>query len=443
MGGFSMEQDKVNSSGGRAAGKEEPSSDSAPAARKPSFLKSYGFSLMLLGSIIVGSLLGALLKENAKYLKPFGDIFLNLLFTLVVPLVFFSISSAVSDLGGSRRLGRILVWMLVIFIGTGIVSSIIMITGVTIFPPAAGVKVGPGEVPDLGSTSVAQQIVGAFTASDFVNILSRKSMLALIIFAGLVGLGVSVAGEKGKPFAAFLASGNQVMSKVIGFVLLYAPIGLGAYFGYLVGTFGPQLMGSYFRAIALYYPIAIVYFFAAFTIYTVLAGGVQAARAFWLNIIPASLTALATGSSLATIPTNLRAATGIGIPKDVREVVIPVGATIHMEGSCLAAILKISFLFGIYGMSFSGAGTVATAIGVAILAGTVMSGIPGGGFLGELLIVTVYGFPPEALPLISMIGTLVDPPATMVNATGDAVSSMLIARILNGRRWREKPGPAA
>ena len=154
--------------------------------------------------------------------------------------------------------------------------------------------------------------------------------------------------------------------------------------------------------------------------------------------MPASLTALATGSSVATIPTNLEAARKIGIPKDIREVVIPVGATIHMEGSCLSAILKIAFLFGLFGMNFSGIDTIAIAIGVALLSGTVMSGIPGGGFLGEMLIITLYGFPPEAMPMISMIGTLVDPPATMVNAVGDNVASMMIARLLEGKDWMKQ-----
>ena len=143
---------------------------------------------------------------------------------------------------------------------------------------------------------------------------------------------------------------------------------------------------------------------------------------------------------MATIPTNLEAAKRIGIPEDIHEVVIPLGATIHMEGSCMAAILKISVLFGLYQMDFGGAEVLMKAVGIAILSGVVMSGIPGGGFLGELLIVTLYGFPIEALPLISMMGTIVDPPATMVNAVGDNVASMMIARIIEGKNWMKKSG---
>jgi Na+/H+-dicarboxylate symporter len=107
----------------------------------------------------------------------------------------------------------------------------------------------------------------------------------------------------------------------------------------------------------------------------------------------------------------------------------------HMEGSCLAAVLKIAFLFGIYQMPFAGIEPILTALGIALLTGVVVSGIPGGGAIGELLILSLYGFPPEAFPLITMIGTLVDAPATMINAVGDNVSSMMSARVLGGKRW--------
>jgi Na+/H+-dicarboxylate symporter len=128
----------------------------------------------------------------------------------------------------------------------------------------------------------------------------------------------------------------------------------------------------------------------------------------------------------------------MGVPREISEIVIPVGATLHMEGSCLAAVLKIAFLFGIFHMDFSGASTIFTAIGIGMLTGMVVSGIPGGGTIGELLIISLYGFPPEAFPLITVIGTLVDAPATMVNAVGDNVASILVARILGGKDWMKE-----
>lgn len=400
-------------------------------------LKSYGFSILLIASILLGAILGIIYQQDAARLKPLGDIFLNLLFTVIVPLVFFSISSTVAAMTNLRRLGKILAVMILIFVVTGIIASVVMMAAVIIFPPATGVHIPLTAMADTQQIKAADQIVRAFTVTDFPNILSKNNMLALIIFSVFTGLAASAAGQKGKPFTEFLMSANAVMMKLISFIMYYAPIGLCAYFAYLVGVFGPELLGSYARAMAVYYPTAILYFFLAFTLYAFIAGRSSGVKKFWSNITPPSVTALATGSSLATIPANLQAADRIGVPEDISKVVIPVGATMHMEGSCLAAVLKIAFLFGIFQMPFSGIETILTALGIALLTGVVVSGIPGGGTIGELLILSLYGFPPEAFPLITMIGALVDAPATMVNAVGDNVSSMLIARVLGGKGWME------
>jgi Na+/H+-dicarboxylate symporter len=402
------------------------------------FLQAYGFSIILIISIILGSILGIIYQKDAIVFKPFGDIFLNLLFTAIVPLVFFSISSAVAGMTNIRRLGKIMSAMIFVFVVTGLIASAVMVIGVVLYPPAAGIKIalGAGITPE--QLKASEQIVKAFTVSDFADLLSKKNMLALIIFSILLGLATSAVGGRGKVFASFLSSASEVMMKLISFIMYYAPIGLCAYFAYLVGVFGPELLGAYARAMVLYYPMAIFYFFIAFTLYAFIAAKREGVRRFWRNIIPASLTALATGSSMATIPANLEAANKTGVPKDISEVIIPIGATIHMEGSCLAAILKIAFLFGLFQMNFFGWETIATAIGIALLVGVVVSGIPGGGTIGELLIISLYGFPMEAFPIITMIGTLVDAPATMLNAIGDNVSSMIVARMLGGKDWMDK-----
>jgi len=402
---------------------------------RKSFLRSYAMTLILVGAILAGSLAGWLLGERAAVLKAFGDVFLNALFVTVVPLVFFSISSAVAAMAGAGRLVRILGWMMAVFIITGVISSLVMVAGVQLYPPSCGADIATQPAAQVGQETVADRIVRAISPGDFVELLNRKNMLAMIVFAMLVGLGAGAAGQKGRAFTAFLQSGNEVLMKVISYIMYYAPVGLGAYFAYLVGEFGPMLLRSYARSMALYYPLCIAYFLVAFTAYAVLAGRLRGVGRFWSNIIPASVTAAATGSSFATIPVNIEAADRIGVPRDISEVVIPIGATIHMDGSCMSAILKIAFLFSFYHMPFAGVETIATAIGVSILSGMVMSGIPGGGAAGEMLIVTMYGFPPEALGLIIPIGQLVDPPATMVNAVGDNVASMLIARIMGGRNW--------
>ncbi len=399
------------------------------------FLRQWRFTLILIIAVAGGAIAGFLLGPKAAALKPFGDIFLNLLFTAVVPLVFFSLSSAVAGSSNLRRLGRIAGLMLIIFIITGLISACLMIGAVKVFDPAKGLTLQLASPAQQQTGGLAEQIVNTFTVPDFQNLLTRRNMLALIVFAVLTGLASQAAGEKGRPFREFLVSGSEVMGRLIRLIMWYAPVGLAAYFAYLVGVFGPQLIGTYARAVGLYYPLAILYFAIGFSCYAFLAAGTEGIRRFWTHIPPAALTAWGTGSSLAALPANLESARRIGVAEDVREMVLPLGATIHMDGSCLAAILKIAILFALFGRDFGGFEVYAKAVGVAVLTGVVMSGIPGGGFIGEMLIVTAYGFGPEALPIISMLGTFVDPPATMVNSTGDTVAAMLVSRLLEGKEW--------
>ena len=412
--------------------------------KKRSFLKSYRFSLILLGSMMVGGLLGRFRPDWVEPLKPLGDFFLRALFMIIVPLIFFSIASAVAAISSTVRLLRILGCMLVVFAITGIISSTIMIVAVQWYPPAQGFADGAAAVAAPSQQNTFDQLLRAFTVGDFVELLSMKNTLALIVFAILTGLAASAGGEKTRPFTTFLQAGAEVFMRVVGYVMYLAPIGLGACFANMVVKYGDVLMGAYGRAMLLYYPLTIAYFFIAFTVYAMLAGGWMGVRRFWSNIVPPSLTALATGSSYVAIPANLEAAERIGVPADIRETVIPIGATLHMEGSCLAAVLKIAFVFGVFHLDFTSPEILLKAAGVALLAGMVISGIPGGGITGEVLILMLFNLPPEALPLMNAIGNLVDPPATLVNSVGDNVSSMMVARIMGGRNWMSRPArPAA
>ncbi len=400
--------------------------------------EAYRFPIILLIAIIIGSITGIIMGESAAVFKPLGDIFLNLMFTVVVPLVFFTISSAVSNMVNMKRLGSILKNLLLVFVVTGLIASVIMIFFVTVFPPAQGVDLSVNAEEPLEQISLANQAVKAITVSDFPELLSRRNMLPLIVFSIFFGFCVTVLGEKGKKVAEALDTLSQVMMKMVSFIMYYAPIGLAAYFASLVGEFGPELLKDYARAMAVYYPVTIGYFFIAFFAYSFYSGGMLGVRRFFRNIVSPAFTSLATQSSIATLPVNLEATRKVGVPKDIREIVLPMGATMHMDGSCLSAILKISFLFGLYGKDFAGIGTFATAILISVMSGVVMSGVPGGGLIGEMLIVNLYGFPAEAFPIVATIGFLVDPPATMVNACGDSVASMMVTRLVEGKDWLVK-----
>jgi Na+/H+-dicarboxylate symporter len=406
------------------------------------FLITYRFPLILLACILIGAQLGNYLggieggKEILKNrIKPLGDIFLNFLFMILVPLVFSSIASAVANMGNAKRLGKVMSSMLIVFVITGIIASVIMVLAVLLFPLGEGLSVTLPSLPETEPLDPVQQIVKAITVTDFSELLSKKNMLPLIIFSVLIGLAVNQLGEKAKPFKDFLNASNEVMMKIIHYIMYLAPVGLLAYFAYLTGTFGNDLMSVLKRAVLIYFPVSIGYFFLFFSIYAYWAGGKKGFTAFWKNVTPPALVALATGSSMATIPSNLEAAEKSGVPKDISEMVIPIGATIHMDGSCLSAVLKIALLFSLYGQDFTTFQTISTAIGVGLLSGIVMSGIPGGGKIGELLIVSLYGFPVESMILVSSLGDVIDAPATAVNAVGDNVASMMVARMVEGEEW--------
>lgn len=405
--------------------------------KKQSIWEAYKFSIILLGAIFIGSIVGIQRGEKATVFKPFGDLFINGMFMVVVPLVFVTISSSIAGMNDMKRLGKILKTMLITFVGTGMVAAVYVFITVKVFPPAEGVSLAMPAAEALKPFQTGDQIVAAITVTDFPELISRKNMLPLIIFSIVFGICTNMIGEKGKVIARGLDALSEVFLKIVGLLMYYAPIGLGAYFAALIGEHGKELLGSYARAMAVYYPLCLVYMFTAFPLYAWISGGMEGVRRLKYVVSPA-VTAVATQSSIATLPVNLEACEKIGVPKDIREIILPIGATAHMDGTVLSSILKISFLFGIFQVPFEGAGTYASALLLSIAGGVVMSGVPGGGLIGEMFIVTMYGFPAEAFPIIATIGYLVDPFATMINASGDTIASMLVTRVVEGKDWLKK-----
>ena len=406
-------------------------------SKKQSIWEAYKFSIILLGAIIIGSFIGIQMGEKATMFKPFGDLFINGMFMVVVPLVFVTISSSIAGMSDMKRLGKILKTMLMTFVGTGLVAAVYIFITVKVFPPAEGVNLAMPAAEALKPFQTGDQIIAALTVTDFPELISRKNMLPLIIFSVVFGICTNMIGEKGRVIARGLEASSEVFLKIVGLLMYYAPIGLGAYFAALIGEHGKELLGSYARAMAIYYPLCMVYMFTAFPLYAWISGGMEGVKKLKYVISPA-VTAVATQSSIATLPVNLEACSKIGVPKDIREIVLPIGATAHMDGTVLSSILKISFLFGIFQVPFTGAGTYISALFLSIAGGVVMSGVPGGGLIGEMFIVAMYGFPAEAFPIIATIGYLVDPFATMINASGDTIASMLVTRAVEGKDWLKK-----
>lgn len=406
--------------------------------------KQYATTILLLSGIIIGGIAGLVFGEKTLIVKPLGDLFLNLMFMILVPLVFFSISSAIANMTEMKRLGKIIGATFLVFFSTGFISAIIGYLGVLMMDPLKNIDTSSLErlmgaaTSDAAHVPAPQKLVETFTVSDFQDLLSKNNMLALIVFSLLIGVGTSLAGPSGEPFAKFLGSANDVMMKVVSVIMIYAPIGLGCFFATTIGSLGGQMITGYARIMLLYLIITAVYFFGIMSLYAFVAGGRLGLKQFWRHIPQPAITAIATSSSAACIPINLTSTKEMGVPADIAETVIPLGANTHKDGSVVGGILKIAFLFSLFEKDFSSPQNMVTIILGAFLVGMVMGAIPGGGMVAETVIITMFGFPMEALPLILIISTIIDIPATLLNSSGNTVSAMLVARIVEGKNWLTK-----
>ena len=338
-----------------------------------------------------------------------------------------------------KRAGKIMGTTVATFVITGAIAAVIMFALMKIFPP---VLVPWNDIPseEMGEyASISDMIVNFFTASDFVGLLTRKAMLPLIVFSVLFGFATNMAGGAETLVAKWLSSMTDVMMKFIKIITYYAPAAFFAIFAGLVADYGPQIAGSYGRAMAVYYPLCFVYIFTAFPLFAWFGGGKHGVKTMFKHITKPAVVSLGTCSSVATIPTNLEEAEDTGVSKDVAEMVVPLGATMHMDGSCFSCVLKIAFVWGVFGQDMSW-GKLIPIVLVAVLSSVGMSGVPGGGYIGEYIICSIF-FPNQmelAFPILVAIGNLVDPPATMINSAGDYVVTYIVSRFADGKDWLGK-----
>ena len=404
---------------------------------KKNFFKNYGFLISMLVGIVAGCIVGAF-WPGATALEPLGTVFINLMFCVVVPMVFCSIASAIANMNSVGRAGKVLGSTVVTFLVTAAIASVLMYVVVRIFPLTTGsYEFVEGEV-DAG-LGLADMIINFFTKPDFIELWSRRAILPLIVAAILFGFGVQMAGGKDTLVAKFLSDMTACIMNVVKIITYYAPIGFFGFFAYLVATYGPELIGDYSRTLIIYYVMCFVYMLISSPIYARFGGGRGAAKVMFQHLFAPAAVSFGTCSSVATIPTNMKAAEDTGISKDVSEIVLPLGATMHMDGSAMGAIIKVAFLFGIFGLDF-GTGKAILAIIVAVFSSVAMSGIPGGGGTGDLVLCTVF-FPEQlaiAYPISIALANLIDPPATMVNAAGDYVASFIVSRFVDGKDWLQK-----
>ncbi|WP_313183453.1 dicarboxylate/amino acid:cation symporter [Lacrimispora sp.] len=397
---------------------------------------TYKSSVILLGSMVLGGVIGLFWGKGAKILQPVADIFLNLLYCCVVPLIFCSLTSAIAKMENLVKLRKILITFLIGTIITGVISCLFMVAAALIFDPAKGAVLDLAEKAD--NVNGSMNFLGMFTVNDFPLLFSKSNLMALIVFTVMFSIAIIMAGEKGKPVLKLMEGLSDIIVNVIGIVMKIAPIGLGCYFAILIGEYGDQVIGPLSRAIIIYCAVIVVYFVLSQTIMAYIGAGTAGVKRWWKTALAPTLTALGTCSSAATLPLNMIQGKQLGIPDDIADITIPLGANLHKDGACIIQILKIAFLCSIFGIPYATPRNIIMSIVVAVIASVVMGGIPAGGYVAEIFIISAFGFPTVAIPVMVLIGTITDAPATVVNVTGDTGLAMVIARIVDGKDWMKK-----
>lgn len=417
------------------------------------FLSNYKSTIILLAAIIVGAIIGIIFQEKAAVLKPLGDLFLNLLLVIIVPLIFLTITTSITKMKTPKRLGKIMVTIIGTFVVTSIIAVFVGFAStyfVKLVNPEDGEKIKQALEQDVGNDetsgeekedepTIAERTVNLLTVNDFSKLLSKDNIIAVLVFSILFGVAINMAGEKGKQVKEFVQSANEVVANIVKIIMYYAPIGLGCYFAAFVGSFGASIAVGYLKTFVVYTIVAIAFYFVMYTIYAWIAGGTKGIRAFWKNALPSTLTALATCSSAASIPVNIECSKKMGVPEDIAETTIPLGTSFHKDGSIIGSVFKIMFLVCLFGTSLATTGDVMGVLGIALLANLLVTAVPiGGGTISEMLIITMMGYPVATLPILTMIATIIDAPATALNVVGDTVSSMMVARVVDGKDWMNK-----
>lgn len=395
-------------------------------------MRNYIQTALLLLGVSVGAACGALAGPSASIVKPVGEIFLNLTFVLMVPVVFFSVANSVRKLTTQRQLWRVLSRAVLVFLAGSAVAGILTWVVCGFWNPLGGyaTRIPPERTAlkgvALGGRDLLGTIENMFTVSDFHMLLSKDNLVPLIVFSALFGAATSLSSAKGESMGRFLESGMEVVMEFMRILMYAAPVCLGCYFADLVGNLGGQIAGSFVNSMLLYLAVTLFLFFGVNSIYVALAGGKDGLSSYWKNITEPSLLAVATCSSAATIPASIKSAKRMGVDDSVAESVIPLGINLNKDGSVVSSVLKTMFVVSFYGLE--GYGCLAV-VAIAILASLVVGAIPVGGMTAEILICSILGVDPEFAATLLVISTLVDIPATLLNTTDNLVSAVWVDKL--------------
>ena len=385
----------------------------------------------LIWQISIGCIAGIVFGRMASpqvvgYVAPLGSIFMALLNMLIVPLVLSSLIVGVASLGDLKALGRIGVKTVVLYLLTTAAAIAIGLALGNIMQPGAGMDLALAKATEAkAAPSLGQVLTNMFPKNAFAAMVNAN-MLQIIVFALFFGVALTMAGEKGKPALAFFDSMAEVMYKMTAIVMKFAPYGVFALIAGTVSKYGMAVLLPFAKVIGAVYIGCIIH---AVVVYSGLVTAFARKSPLWFfrGIKEASLTAFVTRSSAGTLPVTMECCHNMGVPEKVSSFVLPLGATINMDGTALYQGVCALFIAQAYGIPLN----LSAQLGILLTAtlGSIgTAGVPGAGLIMLTLVTTQAGLPIEGVAMIAGIDAILDMIRTSLNITGDAAVATVVAR---------------
>ncbi len=381
---------------------------------------------MLIG-IVLGILTGVVLGPHAQYLKPVGTVFLGLLNMLVVLLVFSSMTHGITSINDTRKLGRVGLKTLLMYMGTTAIAIVFGLIAAKLINPGVGIGLNHGADIKIDETPEILSIFLSLVPTNPIGSLANGNILQVIVFAIFFGLGINFAGEKGKPVAKVIESLSEVMFSMTAMVMKLAPYGIFAIMAWVAGTFGVAILYPLLKLVFAHYITCIFHLVVVFGGILILMAKVKV-MPFFKGMTDAIAIAASTTSSSATLPASMHCVEeNLGVSKNIASFVLPLGSTINMNGTAIFQGIAAVFIAQAYGIEL-GWESLLLIVVTATLSAVGSAGIPGGGLVTLSIVLGSVGLPLEGIAIVAGIDRLRDIVGTVVNVLGDAVVAVYVAK---------------
>lgn len=384
----------------------------------------------ILIAIILGVVVGLALGEKTSHLKVLGDIFIRLLKMIIIPLILASMVAGIVSLGDIRRLGRIGLKTFIYYTATTLLAVGVGLVLVNLLKPGVGVDMGAEAAADMANRETPSiiSIIEDIIPENVFAAMAENKVLSVIVFSLLLGVAISKTGERARPLTVFFEGFNTVMMKITDWIMRLAPVGVFALVAYTIGTMGLSVV----RPLAVYMVTVILglSIHAVVTLPILLSlFGKYSPLKFIRDMFSAVATAFSTASSAATLPITMECLRdNTGVSNKVASFVLPLGATVNMDGTALYEAVAAMFIAQAYGISLS-IGQQLVIMLTATLASIGAAAIPGAGLVTMVIVLRAVNLPLEGIGMILAVDRLLDMLRTAVNVWGDACGTVVVARL--------------